>query len=145
MSLVPLTPWEDLERLHGSISKMLEGDFPPFDANSERRGGWLPLVDIRETSDALVVHAELPGIDKKDVHLDIRDGTLTISGERKHEKEVTEESVHRLERAYGRFSRSFTLPRDIDVDKVNATMKNGVLEVRLAKVESAKPKAITIH
>ena len=87
----------------------------------------------------------MPGIEKKDVHLEVKDGVLTISGERRYEKDVKEENVHRVERAYGRFSRSFSLTPNVDADKVDATMKNGVLEVRLPKRESAKPKAIAIH
>jgi len=106
---------------------------------------WAPRVDIRETDDALLVQAELPGIDKKDVQLEVKDGVLTLSGERRYEKDVKEENVHRVERVYGRFSRSFSLPSNVDANKVDADMKDGVLEVRLPKRESAKPKAISIH
>jgi len=108
-------------------------------------GQWAPVVDIRETGDALLVQVELPGIDRKDVHLEVKDGVLTLSGERRYEKDVKEENVHRVERVYGKFSRSFSLPSNVDTGKVDATMKDGMLEVRLPKRESAKPKAIDIH
>jgi len=108
-------------------------------------GSWAPAVDIRETDDALLVQAELPGIDKKDVRVEVKDGVLSITGERKYEKDVKEENVHRIERSYGRFTRSFALSPNIDTEHVDATMKNGILEIRLPKVESAKPKAITVH
>ncbi len=140
-TLTRWSPWSELEEMQRTLTRLLDettGGVRPSE------GTWLPAVDIRETDDALIVTAELPGIDKKDVHLDIRDGVLTISGERKYEKDVKEENVHRIERAYGRFSRSFALPRNVDTDKVEAKMDKGVLEIRLPKKESAKPKAIEI-
>jgi len=142
MTLKRWTPWQELENMNRQLSNLL-GD-SSFDAASEA-GQWAPRVDIRETDDALLVQAELPGIEKKDVHLEVKDGILTLSGERRYEKDVKEENVHRVERAYGKFFRSFSLPTNVDADKVNAAMKNGVLEVRLPKRESAKPKAIAIH
>ncbi len=142
MTLMRWTPWQELEGMQRTLSRLL--DDSGVTASTDF-GTWLPAVDIRETEDALLVHAELPGIDKKDIHVDVRDGVLTISGERKYEKDVKEESVHRTERAYGRFSRSFSLPHTVDADKVEAKMKDGVLEIRLPKTESAKPKAIEIH
>jgi len=142
MTLVKWAPWQELENMNRQLSHLL-GD-SPFDAASEA-GQWAPRVDIRETDDALLVQAELPGIEKKDIHLEVKDGVLTLSGERRYEKDVKEESVHRVERAYGSFTRSFSIPTNVDADKVDANMKNGVLEVRLLKRQSAKPKAITIH
>ncbi len=142
MTLVRWTPWQELENVNRQLSHLL--DDAPFGKLSEAEQ-WAPRVDIRETDDALLVQAELPGIDKKDVKLEVKDGVLTLSGERRYEKDVKEENVHRVERAYGKFMRSFSLPTNIDADKVTATMENGVLEVRLAKRESAKPKAITIQ
>jgi len=142
MTLKRWTPWQELENMNRQLSNLLGDSF--FDAASEA-GQWAPRVDIRETDDALLVQAELPGIEKKDIHLEVKDGILTLSGERRYEKDVKEENVHRVERAYGKFFRSFSLPTNVDADKVNAAMKNGVLEVRLPKRESAKPKAIAIH
>ncbi len=141
MTLVRRTPWQDLEALQQRLSDIF-GDTSL--ATSQETGQWAPVVDIREVEDALLIQAELPGIDKKDISLEVKDGVLTISGERRYEKEVDEENVHRVERVYGKFSRSFSLPRNINADKVEATMENGVLNIRLPKHESAKPKAITI-
>lgn len=141
MTLMRWSPWQELEGMQRTLSRLLdEGGM----STSSEFGTWMPAVDIRETDDALLVYAELPGIDKKDIHVDVHDGVLTISGERKYEKDVKEENVHRTERAYGRFSRSFSLPRTVDADKVDAKLKDGVLEIRLPKTESAKPKAIEI-
>ncbi|MFQ5582428.1 MAG: Hsp20/alpha crystallin family protein [Mariprofundaceae bacterium] len=142
MTLMRWTPWQELESMQRQLGRLLD------DSNlsiGTEAGHWAPSVDIRETDEALLVQAELPGIEKKDVQLEVRDGVLTISGERRYEKDLKEENVHRVERAYGKFMRSFSLPANVDADKVDAHMKNGVLEVRLPKTESAKPKAIAIH
>jgi len=142
MTLMRWSPWQELESMNRQLSHLLDDSH--FGLASEA-GQWVPTVDIRETDDALLVQAELPGIEKKNVRLEVKNGMLTISGERRYEKDVKEENVHRVERAYGKFSRSFSLPTNVDADKVDATMKDGVLEVRLPKRESAKPKAIAIH
>jgi len=142
MTLTRWSPWQELENMNRQLSHLLDDSHVGMSTETEQ---WAPRVDIRETDDALLVQAELPGIDKKDVHLEVKDGVLTLSGERRYEKEVKEENVHRVERAYGKFSRSFSLPTNVDADKVSANMKDGVLEVRLPKRESAKPKAIAIH
>jgi len=142
MTLMRWAPWAELENMNRRLGPLF--DDSSFSSGTET-GQWAPSVDIRETDDALVLQAELPGIEKKDVRIEVKDGVLTISGERRYEKEVKEENVHRVERAYGKFSRSFSLPTNVDADKVDATMKNGVLEVRLSKRENAKPKAITIR
>ena len=141
MTLVRRNPWQDLEAIQHRLSDIF-GDSPA--ATSQDSEQWIPAVDIRETEDALHMYAELPGIDKKDVALEVKDGVITISGERRYEKDVNEENVHRIERAYGRFTRSFSLPRNVNADAVEASMKDGVLHVRLPKLDSAKPKAITI-
>ncbi len=141
MTLVRWTPWRELEEMQRGLSRIL--DDVPFGGFRETEQ-WAPVVDIRETDDALLVQAELPGIDKKNVKVEVKDGVLTLSGERKYEKDVKEENVHRIERSYGSFVRSFSLPTNVDTDHVDATMKNGILEVRLPKKESARPKAITV-
>ena len=143
MTMMRYSPWQELEQLNRQLSHLFE-DGPASVA--PREGGlWVPPVDIRETKDALLVQAELPGIEKKDITLEIKEGVLTISGERRYEKDVDEDHTHRIERSYGSFSRSFSLPANIEADKVKAAMKDGVLEITLPKRESAKPKAITIH
>jgi HSP20 family protein len=131
-------------------------DFPDrlrnmFGASMERGQpmGWMPAMEIAEDKSALVVTAELPGLDAKDVDISVDDGVLTISGEKHEErKEGTEESEHYLfERRYGSFRRSFTLPTSVDVDKINADFENGVLKVMLPKSEKAKAKGkkIEVH
>ncbi len=140
MTLVRWSPWKELENMQRGLSHIV--DDAPFGATET--GRWIPAVDIRETDDAMLVQVELPGIDKKDVKLEVKDSVLTISGERNYEKDVKEENVHRIERSYGRFVRSFSLPNNVDADKVDASMNNGILEVRLPKKESTKPKAITV-
>ncbi|TLS65937.1 Hsp20/alpha crystallin family protein [Mariprofundus erugo] len=143
MTLMRWSPWQELESVNSQLSRLLEsGTTSAFGADD---GRWAPSVDIRETDDALLVQAELPGIDKKDVHVDVHDGVLTVSGERHYEKEENEKNVHRIERAYGKFSRSFSLPANVETDKVEAHMSNGVLEVRLPKSSVAKPSSIEIH
>lgn len=142
MSVVRWSPWHELESMQRNLSRLLDD---PASRQGTESDNWLPLVDIRETEDALLMHAELPGIDKKDIKVDIKDGVLSLSGERKYEKDITEENVHRIERSYGKFSRSFSLPRNIDVDKVKAEIKDGVLELRLPKHEGAKAKNIEVQ
>jgi HSP20 family protein len=141
MTLVRKSPWQDLEVLQHRLSDIF-GDVAPSTAQNAEQ--WMPAVDIRETEDALQMQVELPGIDKKDISIEVKDGVLTISGERRYEKDVNEENVHRIERAYGKFTRSFSLPRNVNADAVEASMKDGVLHVRLPKLDSAKPKAIAI-
>jgi len=141
MTLMRWAPWQELESMNRQMSRLLDDGKAGFPGD----GQWAPSVDIRETRDALLVQAELPGIDKKDVKVEVHDGVLTLSGERRYEKDVKEENVHRVERAYGSFSRSFSLPSKIDGEKVEAHMKDGVLEVRLPKRESVRPRAVEIH
>ena len=105
---------------------------------------WTPRVDVAETDDAVVVTAELPGMDKDDIKVSIENNVLTISGEKKQEKEEKGKTYHWSERVYGRFSRSFTLPVQVDANKVKAVYKNGVLTLTLPKVEEAKPRQIEI-
>jgi HSP20 family protein len=142
MALIRWSPWRELESMQRHLSQVLDDSNMALGMDESH---WLPAVDIRETADAIVVNAELPGIDKKDVKVDVKDGVLTISGERKYEKDVKEENVHRIERSYGSFSRSFSLPSHVDVNKVEAKLDNGVLEVRLPKTETARPKSISVQ
>jgi HSP20 family protein len=107
-------------------------------------GEWSPPVDIYETDDALVLQAELPGFAKEDIQIELKDNTLIIRGERKRLQEVKEGNYHRMERAYGPFQRSFLLPTTVDQSRVKAVYKDGVLELRLPKVEAAQPRRIAI-
>jgi len=105
---------------------------------------WSPAVDIFETEGEIVVKAELPGIDKKDITLHLEKNVLTLRGDRKFEKETKEENYHRIERSYGGFSRAFSIPSLVDEEKIRADYKEGVLQIILPKKEQAKPKQIRI-
>ena len=108
-------------------------------------GAWTPAVDIYETEDSLVVEAELPGVDPKNIDVSVDEGVLSLKGERKLEKEVKEENYHRVERAYGMFQRSVRLPSDVDADAIKANYESGVLKVSVPKVEPKKPKSVPIE
>ena len=107
-------------------------------------GDWAPRVDIAETETEFVIKAEIPEVKKEDVKISVEDGALKISGERKQEKEEKDKKFHRVERFYGSFMRSFILPDNIDESKIEATFKDGVLNVALPKTEKAKPKALEV-
>ena len=105
---------------------------------------WIPRVDINETDKDIILDVELPGLDKKDIKIEVKDSTLTISGERKQEKETEDSGCRRVERRYGKFERTFGLPENVKTEKVSAEYKNGVLVLTLPKTEKAIPKQIDI-
>ena len=149
--MVQLTRWEpvgELTKLRDQMDRMFE-DWPRvFGRRIDEeglRGAWMPAVDIRETKDAFDVTAELPGIDAKDVDVSVQENTLTIRGERRREEVKENETVHRIEREYGVFERSFTLPRSADAEKIQASYREGVLSLTVPKREEAKPKSLKIH
>ncbi|MBZ5588575.1 MAG: Hsp20/alpha crystallin family protein [Acidobacteriia bacterium] len=107
-------------------------------------GSWMPSVDVRETKDALEIAAELPGLEPKDVEVSVENGILTLKGSRHFEKATEGETYHRVERAYGSFERSFSLPTNVDPERVHAVYRHGVLHLTLPKREEAKPKSISI-
>jgi len=106
---------------------------------------WTPAVDILETENALILKADLPDVDMKDITVEIENGTLTLKGERKFEKDDQTQGYHRIERSYGSFVRYFSLPDTVEADKVHADYKNGVLSVSLPKKEIAKPRSIKVE
>jgi HSP20 family protein len=108
-------------------------------------GSWHPVVDMYDQNDRIVIKVELPGMEKKDIAVDVKDRVLTISGERNTDNEVKEENYYRRERAYGKFQRAFSLPADVDPDKIKADFKEGLLKVEVPKPEKQKPKEITVH
>jgi len=105
---------------------------------------WSPSVDVFETEGEIVVKAELPGMERNDIHLNLDNNVLTLRGERRFEKETKEDNYHRIERSYGAFSRAFTIPATVDEEKIRADYKDGVLKINLPKKEQAKPKQIRI-
>ena len=122
--------------------------FRPFGSLSRENltaNGWMPAVNIRETDDAFEFTAELPGLTKEDVNITIEDKVLTLTGERKWDEEETKNSYHRVERAYGSFSRAFSLPNAVDSAKVGAQFENGILLVSVPKAEETKPRQIKIN
>jgi len=121
-----------------------------FGKTSERfglevgEGVWSPDVDISETDNEIIVSAELPGVKKDDIKITLQENVLTLRGEKRQEKETKDENFHRVERCYGAFQRSFTLPATVDAKSIKASYKDGVLKIRLPKVEEAKKKEIPI-
>ncbi|NWG02451.1 MAG: Hsp20/alpha crystallin family protein [Syntrophaceae bacterium] len=111
---------------------------------TEEAGEWYPSLDVAETKNDIVIKAEVPGMEPKDIDISLSDGILTVKGEKKREREEKEEDYHLIERSYGSFARSVQLPKGIQSDKINASYKNGVLKVVLPKSEEAKKKEIKI-
>ncbi len=141
-----MDPFRDIATMQDRMNRAF-GDF--FERGSGRgeglaTGAWMPPVDIYETKDAVCVRVELPGVEKDAVSVEVKEGVLTLRGERKLDREVKEEDYHRIERSYGIFHRSFSLPSSVDGEKVTAGMKDGVLEVNLPKKDRAKAKKIEI-
>jgi HSP20 family protein len=105
---------------------------------------WAPAVDIYETENELVLAAEIPGLEEKDVEIKVEDNTLTLKGERKFEKETSKDNYHRIERSYGSFYRAFTLPNSVDAEKIQAEHENGVLKIIMPKRTELKPRTVKI-
>jgi HSP20 family protein len=147
MALVRWTPMGDLQSFQHEMNRMFDEFFRGGNGETSGTGlsSWTPAVDIHETDDGFVIKAELPGVSKDDISIDVHQNTLTLRGQRTHESAVKNERYHRVERAYGTFQRSFVLPAMVDHDKVQATYKDGVLELHLPKSEAAKPKRISIN
>jgi HSP20 family protein len=145
MTLVRWKPFGDIISMHDKINRLFEDAFQKdVDTFQDSLSSWYPTTDIYETKDDYVFKLELPGLSKEDINIEFNDNTLSIKGERKEEKEVKKENYHRLESYSGTFSRSFNIPKNVDPNKINATMKDGILELRIAKAEEKKTKAIPI-
>ena len=146
MSIVKWDPFKDLVNLRDTMNRMFSESGPPRRGWDEdfTTSSWAPRVDIFEKGDNIVMKAELPGISKEDIDINVENNILTLKGERKREKEVEEENFYRIERYHGTFSRSFTLPRTVDPEKIDAKYRDGVLELTLPRAEEAKQKKIQI-
>ena len=142
MQLVRWDPFRDVVTMSNRLNRTLHDSYIPRTEDS--LGAWGPPVDIFEKQDRLVIRTEIPGVEMEDMDVRIENGVLTLHGERKQDTEVKEENAYRMERIYGTFTRSFTLPTTVDSAKVTATYKDGVLEVSVPKAETAKPKKISI-
>lgn len=140
-------PFKELEEMEKRLSSYFGRTSVPSRGDKQEAitvAEWSPLVDISEDDKEYVIKAEIPEMKKEDIKLNVNDDVLTITGERKYEKEEKGTKYHRVERAYGSFMRSFTLPEDADGSKVNAEYKDGLLKVHLPKSEKVKPKAIEV-
>ena len=141
MAIVRWEPFRDLVTPQRDFDRLFRDAFSSQHGETElSTRSWAPPVDIYETEEAIVLKAELPGVDPKDVEVRVEDNTLYLKGERKFEKEVKEQNYHRVERSYGSFARSFSLPNSISTDKVKAEFKDGLLTLTMPKREESKPK-----
>ena len=145
MAMVRWEPVRDLLTLQERMSRMLEGSYRGQDEDWALGGSWAPAVDIYEKDGNIVLKAELPGVDPKDVDVRVENNLLTLRGERKFDTEVKRDNYHRVERSYGSFSRSFTLPNVVDTQNIKAEYRDGVLHMTLPKREEAKPRQIQIN
>jgi HSP20 family protein len=147
MAIVRWEPLREFSTLQNEMNRLFNTVFDtpaPSSGNGGALRRWLPAMDLIETEDHFVLRADLPGLSEEDVNLEVEDRVLTISGERKAEHEVSKEGYHRVERAFGNFSRSLTLPEGINPEAVQATFDRGVLEVRIPKPEERKPRKVSI-
>jgi HSP20 family protein len=145
MAIVRWEPLREFSTLQNEMNRLFNTvfDTPAANGGSTLRR-WMPAMDLVETEDHFVLRADLPGLSEEDVTIELEDRVLTISGERKAEHELSKEGYHRVERAFGTFSRALTLPEGIDPDAVAATFDRGVLEVRIPKPEARKPRKVSI-
>lgn len=143
MAIVKWDPWREMEDLFDRYAKSTgvarAGSQEPLATQD-----WSPRVDISETEGEFVIKAELPEVKKDDVHITVDNGVMTVRGERRQEKEEKNKKFHRIERHYGSFSRSFTLPDNVDAGKIKATFKDGMLNLQLPKTTKSKPKSIAV-
>src|SRR5918996_1704561 len=144
MALVRWDPIRELDSLQGDMNRLFDRFFEGRTANGIGSRRWIPAMDLVETDDHLVLRGDLPGMTEDDVDIEIKDNVLTVSGERKSEHDERGEGFHRVERAFGSFSRSLTLPQGIEPDRIEAKFENGVLEVQIPKPAEAKPTRVQI-
>lgn len=144
MNVVRWDPFRDLVTLSDRLNRALSDSVGPS-TSAMSYGAWSPPVDIFERPDGLVIRAEIPGVGKDDIDVRIENNVLTLHGERRREDGFDEAAAHRLERIYGSFTRSFSLPATVAAGKISAAYKDGVLEIVLPKAEEAKPKRIAIQ
>jgi HSP20 family protein len=145
MAVVRWDPFRDLSMLQDRMNRLFNDTGRTWNHEEpSATTSWSPAVDIFETEGEIVVKAELPGMERKDIALHLENNVLTLKGERRFEKETKDENYHRIERSYGGFSRIFSIPATVDEEKIRADYKDGVLKIALPKKEQAKPKQIRI-
>ena len=143
MAIVRWDPAREVDSLQSEVNRVFDAFFGYGGTRGANRR-WIPAMDLVETGDQLVLRADLPGLTKDDLDIEVKDGVLTVSGERKAEHEEKTEGFYRMERVFGTFSRSLTLPKGVDANRVEAEFDNGVLELRIPKPEDAKPQRVQI-
>jgi HSP20 family protein len=145
MSIIRYDPFRDLRNLQDEVNRLFSSSFTrSFGEEGFARGAWAPSVDIYENKDQIVLEAELPGMNREDFELTVENNVLTLRGERRFEKKEETDNYHRVERSYGAFTRSFTLPQTVSSDNATAEYKNGVLRVTLKKREEVKARRIEV-
>jgi HSP20 family protein len=148
MALVRWEPVRELSSLQSEMNRLFNTFFDTPTTGGNGTGGvrrWVPSMDLVETEDSFVLRADLPGLSEGDVAIELEDNVLTVSGERKAEHEEKKEGFYRMERSFGQFRRSLTLPEGVDAEKIAATFDKGVLEVRIPKPEERKPRRVAIQ
>jgi HSP20 family protein len=146
MALVRWEPVRELDTIQGEMNRLFDTFFANGRSNGADSGSrrWVPAMDLMETDDALVLKADLPGLERDDVSIEVKDNVLTVAGERKAEHSEKADGFYRVERAFGSFARSLTLPDGIDAEQVAASFDRGVLEVRIPKPAERKPHRVEI-
>ncbi|MFQ5768079.1 MAG: Hsp20/alpha crystallin family protein [Acidobacteriota bacterium] len=148
MTITRWDPFNDLLRIQKRMNRLFEDSLNQsrdVDDKSMVSGNWSPPVDIYETGEKVVLVADLPGVRQEDLDIQVESNTLTLRGERRMQKDVNQENYHRIERGYGTFQRSFTLPTNIDQDRIRAEHRHGILEISLPKAEGSRPKKIPVQ
>ncbi|HHH46167.1 MAG TPA: Hsp20/alpha crystallin family protein [Thiotrichales bacterium] len=148
MSLVRYEPWSLLNQLSKEIDQLFDPRRMALSTEQQSdvaTADWVPAVDIKEEPDKFVIHADVPGVDPKDIEVSMENGVLTIKGQREEEKKEEKEGYKRIERVRGAFYRRFSLPDTADAEKIRAKVKNGVLEIVIPKQEEVQPRRITVE
>ena len=145
MAITRYQPWGMLDQLRREMDHMFDLQHNGDNGSSVATSDWTPAVDIKETKDAFVIEADIPGVDPKDIEVHMEDGVLSIRGEKQTEKTEEKEGYKRVERSRGSFYRRFSLPDTANADKINAKSKHGVLEITIPKQEKAHPRKIAVE
>ena len=147
MNIMRWNPWNEVSALQDRINRLFEDSFPAqrASANEPLPGEWQPVVDVFDTEDAILVQAELPGLTKEDVSVEVRDNVLTLKGEKCECTYIDGDSCRQRERCFGVFQRNFTLPAAIDFEKIRGTFTDGILELNIPKPETEKPRRIMVE
>jgi len=145
MAIVKYNPFKELRTMQDQMNRMLDMAWNREFGEELKEGVWQPPVDIYEDEQSVVIKAEVPDVDQKDIEVRIENNTLTLRGERKHSSEIKKENYYRVERYFGQFQRSFSLPQSINQDKVQATCERGILTITLPKREEVNPKQISVE